>query len=428
MDKPLALICGLVLVLSLGSGCELSSSSDEESRDSISGHDGNSSLNDQAEPGDDRVSPGLGWYRIAEPPCSPNALWFDQDGAGFLGCGDKTEGHGLWTSSDSGRSWAEVPAFKDLRVNDLRRGPDGVLYGAGQFLAGDSPAFRITEAGGQLGVEALFTWGNSAWTKVAQAENIAVTGDGRVLVDSLTGTTAGYSTPQDGYVELSGLGEESLTDLQACEQDSECGSGVCSQSYECEGLETCCAVAETWQLRKILAFDNRFWGCGSVINDPARVRLPSRLPGATCHLQTLQLQEDHEDGELMDMHIWDGEHMIAAGADNTGEHPLIYVMTGDPYQRESWVKVDLVSQGITWTGAVRSLSVSGDQVVMVGSKWPTTQGGFVILSADRGKTWTDLTPVPESGKPLPFESVWFFPGGEILALGGEAWVYARSEF
>ncbi len=147
------------------------------------------------------VTTGPGWVTSADSgweehaaaaPCRPNALWFDDRHAGLMGCGDKADGAGLWTTSDGGETWQSQDSFSEIRVNDIRRAPDGLLYGAGQFLAGEAPVFSIDEGGPALGASGLYTWGDKASTKVGQAENIAVTADGQVLLESLTGTTAAY--------------------------------------------------------------------------------------------------------------------------------------------------------------------------------------------------------------------------------------------
>ncbi len=357
-----------------------------------------------------------GWQEDAGAvPCRPNALWFDDREHGFLGCGDKSEGAGLWSTADGGKTWQSNAALADIRVNDIRRAPDGILYGAGQYLAGESPVFTIGESGADLMPTALYTWGNKASTSVGQAENVAVTGDGQILIDSLTGTTAAYQAAGGDFTELHGLGEEQFTDLAPCTEDS---------SSDCGNTAPCCAFGIAYQVRSIVAFENSFYGCGSVINDPAQVRLPSKLPGASFHFQTLVLQNENEDGELLDMHLWSDTRMIAVGSDQSGDQPLIFVLSGDPYQKANWSQIHLSDQGIDWAGRAFALSAVGDQVVVVGEKSPSSKGGFIIASANGGQTWSDVTP-KNSGKVASLEQVWLFANGDILALGESTWSYTQ---
>ncbi len=338
------------------------------------------------------------WEEQSDAPCRPNALWFDDRQNGFMGCGDKAVGAGLWTTTDGGLTWQGHENFSEIRVNDLRRAPDGLLYGAGQFLAGEAPVFTIDEGGPALGATGLYVWGNQASTKVGQAENIAVTADGQVLLDSLTGTTAAYKDAQGSFTELHGLGEEQLTDPEA----------------------------PAYQVRSIAAYKNRFYGCGSLINDPARVRLPSKAPGATFHFETLVLQDESEDGELLDMHLWSDTRMIVVGSDQSGSQPLIFVLNGDPYSRAAWTQINLSDDGIEWAGRAFDVSVAGERVVVVGEKSPSSKGGFIVASEDGGLTWSDVTPDTDAGKIASLESVWLFEDGDIVAMGETTWIHTGS--
>jgi hypothetical protein len=373
------------------------------------------------------TSSSSGWEEhAAAAPCRPNALWFDDRQAGLMGCGDKAQGAGLWTTSDGGESWQSQENFSEIRVNDIRRAPDGLLYGAGQFLADEAPAFSIDEGGPELGASGLYVWGDKASTKVGQAENIVVAADGQVLLDSLTGTTAAYKPAGGDFTELHGLGEEQLTDLVPCVEASDCGSGVCKTAPECPTQEPCCGPAPAYQVRSMASLDNQFYACGSLINDPARVRLPSKAPGATFHFETLVLQDENEDGELLDMHLWSETKMIVVGSDQSGSQPLIFVLDGDPYSRASWSQIHLVDDGIEWDGRAFDVSVAGDRVVVVGEKSPSSKGGFIIASEDRGLTWYDATPDTPEGKIASLEKVWLFEDGDVIAMGETTWVFSGA--
>lgn len=342
--------------------------------------------------------PLAGSWWSASSPCpgsTTDALWFDDEARGFAGCGENAEGAGLWRTADGGSTWSAEPAFADVRVMDLRRGPDGVLYGAGVHRSAGYSAWRCDESGGALAPVALFTPGDDAFTSVAQGENVAVAADGQMLVDSLTGTNAAWRPAGGDFVELHSLLEEALTDPDA--------PGV--------------------QVRRVVAVADRFYACGSVINEPAQVFLPSRQPGATWHLERLRLQPPAEDGELLDLHVWSPERAIAVGFDHSGRSPLVYVLDGAAAAPASWQRIDLAAQGSAAPAGLNALHVVGDVVVAVGEQIPTTRGGLVLRSTDAGRTWQDVTPTPDSGRVGALSEVWLFANGDVFAAGGgrEAW-------
>ena len=368
-----------------------------------------------------------GWATSGSPPCSPNALWFDDRDNGFAACGDKNSGEGLYTTHDGGETWTSQKKLGSVRINDIRRGPDGLLYAAGQDQIGGSPVFTIDESNPEkLEVLAdLYPWGDKAFTKVGQAENVAVTEDGQVFVDSLTGTTAAYTpgagksvetwcdgsdssnfnpTPDFGWCELHGVGEESLADPNA----------------------------NAYQIRAVRAYGNKFYAVGSQINDPAKARMPSKLPGALYHFQTVQLQKDGEDGELLDMHMWSDTKIIAVGSDQSGYLPLIFICDGDCYDKAAWTQIELDDWDMSWDEAAgKAVAVQGDHIIVVGNQVPTSKGGIVVESTDGGKNWTDLTPVAAAatakGKLGELENVELFPNGDIYIVGpGGAWTFTAE--
>ena len=391
-----------VTILFLAPGCETTKDSDVPlSPSDVTDPGTTTDPGSVADPGSpaDVPATSAGWTQ-ASTPCpgsKTNALWFDNRLTGYVGCGENASGKGLFVTKDGGLTWTAAPDFDQVRVNDIRRGGDGKLYGAGVHTLDGYSAWLIDETGGSLKPVALFQPGKNAYTKVAQGENLAVTKDVQALVDSLTGTSAAYRPAGGTFTEMSSLGEETLDDPKA----------------------------GGFQVRRVVDFDNKFYACGSVINEPAQVMVPSKKPGATYHMARIELQPSTRDGELLDMHLWSASRAIVAGHDQSEQYPLVYLGNGDLTVKASWSQVDLKTSGITYKAGVNAVFVLGETVIVACDKIPTQEGGCVWKSTDGGKTWADITPKLEKGTIGPMSAAWAFDNGDIVAAGGgaEMWIY-----
>ncbi|HRW55804.1 MAG TPA: hypothetical protein P5081_23275, partial [Phycisphaerae bacterium] len=320
-----------------------------------------------------------------------NAMWFDDRDNGFIGCGENASGTGLFVTTDGGVTWNEELLFQQIRVNDVTRTADGTLYATGTDTSGGPEAFMIDESGANRQPIGIYSASNSAFTAVGQGENIAVTSDGQIFIDSLTGTQAAYRN----------VGEANFTEL----------------NFFITG-----GVSE--QVSRVVAFNNRFWAVGSVINQPGKVYYPT--PGATdaYEMTKLELQPSNQDGELHDIYLWSETSALVCGFDQSQRFPLIYSLNGDASDINNWTKINLFDSGINYQGGAWKMSVIGDVVVMVGQTFPNNHG-FVVFSADRGLTWTDISPIDENGDFVAnlMTNVWFFADGTILAAAesGEMW-------
>ncbi len=336
------------------------------------------------------------WSQLTQP-CGgtrTDAFWFDDRDNGYIGCGTNANGFGLFVTTDGGVTWNEELNFQEVRINDIFRAADGKLYATGTDTAGGFEVFEIDESGAQRQLVGLYTASNSAFTAVSQGENIAVTDDGQMFVDSLTGTQTAYrDTGEANFTELNGF----LSGGQPSEQMS-----------------------------RVIAFNNRFWGVGSVINMPGTVYYPTGNNTDKYEMNKIELQPSNMDGELHDIYLWSETSGIVCGFDQSLRFPLIYTLSGDPSDINSWTKINLADSGITYQGGAWKMSVIGDVVVLVGQTFPTNDG-FVVFSADRGQTWNDISPVFGDGSFAAnlMTNVKFFSDATILvcAEGGEMWRY-----
>lgn len=361
------------------------------------GDDGASDNGNQNDNGDDGMNdemPASQTWSPGSQPCGgtqTNAFWFDSATRGYIGCGENAVGAGLYVTDDGGATWESQPLFNNTRINDIRRGPDGVLYATGTDAVDGHAVFIIDESGPVRQLVGLYQGSNSAFLQVSQGENIAITQDGQIMVDSLTGNQMIYR----------GVGDTQFTELMSFIDD---GSSA--------------------QVSRIIAHNNGFWAAGGLINLPGAVYFPSSQPGATFELTKLELQPSTRDGEMHDIFVWSDTSALICGFDQSLSFPLIYRLDGDKTDLANWTKIELFNSGINYQGGAWKMSVLGDTVVMVGQTFPSNNG-FVIRSFDRGLTWEDISPVDENGDFAVslLTNVWLFEGGTILAAGegGELW-------
>lgn len=341
------------------------------------------------------------WTKLTQP-CGgtrANAFWFDSRMDGYIGCGDNAAGFGLYVTDDGGETWESQSLFNGARINDIRRGPDGVLYATGTDTVDSYEVFTVDESGPVRQLVGLYQSGGNAFTSVSQGENIAVTEDGQLFVDSLTGTQTAYRA----------AGAANFMELET----------------HLDGVLTGGSTPGE-QMSRVIGFNNRFWGVGSVINRPGTVYYPSNEPGATYHMKKVEVQPSTRDGELHDIYMWSETSGLVIGFDQSLRYPLIHRLTGDASDAANWAKIDLFNSGIDYQGGAWKMAVRGDEVVLVGQTFPNNHG-FVVHSMDRGMTWTDVSPVDENDDFVAnlMSNVWYFEDDTILvtAESGELWRY-----
>ena len=321
-------------------------------------------------------------------PCggsATNALLFDSSGIGWIGCGENADGAGLYTSQDNGASWSEVYGWEEVRVSDIREGPDGELLLAGKDTLDSGIAFEIAPDGTE---SVLLDYGpSSPFMRIGHAENILVTRSGEALVDSLTGVYVGWRPDADASWQ-----EWYYFDDQLLEDGTE-------------------RVAP---IRQLALLGDRWVAVGGAISDPPQVFLPSTHPDATVHVTTLEV--DTTNGELYDVEVLSdldasgNAEIIAGGWDQTDRDLMMFRCSGDPWNPASWTRITLANP---FEGAVFALASDAERVVAVGERFPSSAGGFVLESRDGGVTWSDITPDGASS----LSEVAFLPNGQLYVAG-----------
>lgn len=325
-------------------------------------------------------------WTVVSGPClgsQTNAMHFDADGRGYLGCGENADGVGLHRSDDGGRSWARVDGFDRVRVSDIRRGPDGALLLAGKDTTGPAIAYAYRD-GAAPSVEVLLNYGPRApFMRIGHAENVVVAADGAAMVDSLTGSYVGYRAAADeDFVEY----------------------------YY--GLDADDAEAAL-TIRRLGLVDGAFFGVGGSISDPAQVFVEADRPRFT------RVALGEHDGELYDF-AQVGDAVLVGGWDQTDREPLLLRGVGDLARPESWTRLDVTAR--VAQGAVRGVHAVGDDVLVVGERFPTAAGGFALFSSDGGEHWADVT--PKGARVL--SRAWLFSDGRAVVAGAGGYLALGS--
>ncbi len=361
-------------------------------------------------------------------PCSDKAtMWWDDDNKAFWGCG-KAGTNGFSTTTDGGMTWTAQRKFDGVKVQGLTRA-SGTLYVSG--IVGSGPVGTVNESSPErMDFTELYVRGKNAFTAVGQGEGVAVTSDGQILVDSLTGTTAVYSPGNNaaGKAWFSSV----CTGKDPSNFNPDSSKTFCEMhSVGEEKLDD--ANATAYQVTAIQAVNDQFYATGRRINEPAKMRMPSKKAGATYHMQTVQLQKSSEAGEMLDLVVWPNGRIITVGTDqSSGAYlPLIYLCSEgkDCYDAANWQDIELDTQGFKYDLSARdgrAVDASGDTIVVVGNFVPNT-GGWVVMSKDAGKTWQDLTPAlaalsPKAKLNLVYD-VKVFPSGKIMIFGEDNFIY-----
>ncbi len=365
---------------------------DNDNQDDNNDDNQNDNQNEVADPNDDMPASNT-WSKLTQPcgGTKTNAMWFDDRDNGFIGCGENASGTGLFVTTDGGVTWTEELLFQNIRINDITRDSGGNLYATGTDTSGGPEAFMVDESGANRMPIGIYSASNSAFTAVGQGENIAVTDDGQLFIDSLTGTQSAYRD----------VGEANFTELSTF-----LSGGLPSE-----------------QVSRVIAFNNRFWAVGSLINKPGTVYYPSPTPTGNYEMNKIEVQPSNQDGELHDIYLWSETSGLVCGFDQSQRFPLIYSLDGDPSDINNWTKINLIDSGINYQGGAWKMSVVGDVVVMVGQTFPNNHG-FVVFSADRGLTWTDISPIQDGDFAANLmTNVRLFDDSTVLAAAesGEMW-------
>jgi hypothetical protein len=295
-----------------------------------------------------------------------DALHRDADGTLWLGCGTNATGYGLFRSTDGGSGWqpaavSPADAFDQFRVMSISRGHDGALYAAGFTAVQGSLLMvqRVATGAAPFVASATLVGVNQVGRQfpVGSYRELA---DGRAIAEALNGTNLLYR-PTAGT-----------------------GSSAAAWTRE----------LGTVQILDLVVHDDRFWGAGSLINQPPRVFLPPQAPASPpWQFQTLDLQPGNGwKGELWALAV-NAHRLVAVGVNQDDDTGRIFVSGADPYQLSGYSELSMsaiTGDAATWA---RGVCMRNDRVVVVGERQPLGSGsGRVLISNDGGDSFADITP------------------------------------
>ncbi|MFK7985608.1 MAG: hypothetical protein AB8I08_06215 [Sandaracinaceae bacterium] len=324
-----------------------------------------------------------------------DALWVDDDGTMFIGCGSGAVGNGMYMSTDEGLTWsipATNPSVLDtFRVLSIHRGFGGLLYVGGQGPA-MSMVVSLDTSSSPFAAEAVLTRGTTVGTSFL-ASPFVTTASGAAWADSFNGSDSLYRA------------NDSVGDAAAEWTDASLGR----------------------QMIDLVAVGERFVGCGSTIAQPPYVFLPSQESGAEpWEMTQLELVSGlgAYDGEMWGVAA-DDDRVVVVGVNQDANVGKIFVSGADRYTASDYTQLDIdpllptrvSGADSTWA---RGVCMDGMRVVVVGEIQPLGAGdnsGFVLESTDGGSTFTDITP---DGSPDTWSKCQIMDGGRVVVAGAGA--------
>ena len=316
--------------------------------------------------------------QVQETSClgyQTEAMLVDDAGGMWIGCGSD---EGLFYAADPFvDEFYEVDGFENYLVYDLEQGVDGKIYVAGGYWEG---APILVSLDGDTITELLHY--DSQAMPMGKSQNVALADDQKIMVDSLTGGNIGYFD----------------------------GNSWTEAYYWNEGALS--GDEEGYQMSELVSLGSAFFAVGSVIASPPAVFFPSEKEGATYHFEVVELTDDSRYGALEAVAVLGEDHLIAGGADNSYHDTTLWSCTAQCRDAQSWQEQSFDFDAGKYTTI--HFDDDGMHGIAVGELDPQSAGGFVLLTADGGASWTRV-----AGEYPGLTAAWAFDDGSYaIASGG----------
>jgi len=305
----------------------------------------------------------------------------------IVGC---SNGAGLWHSTDGGDTFAKAHPSNDLYVFDLKRSRDGDLLVCGHDYEADGVLLYRGQPGGSW--DPVLSYGNNAADlRAAYLSNCGAVAEGREGQLVVASLTAGDITwTEDG-------GNSWAKEFRYWEDDN----------LEPDGYAF-------HYLFHLYGIDGEIYGAGSQITEPPVFFQPS--PHADADWWTLDsiTIDNGVDGEVWALGTPDeGGTWVAGGRDQSASAQASGFLYWSGDAGETWDALELPSG----TDIVRGVAFADNGLngIAIGHKYPTSEGGFALVTSNGGQSWTPL----DEDLPL-LESVAVF--GDTYWLAGDAWL------
>ena len=334
------------------------------------------------------------------------AVLFTSDKDGLVGCAGSSSGS-TFITSDGGKTWNELSdedtgmtGFSDMRVYDIDTDSDGNLYICGFNNDAASTVYLYKYSPTDLTYTVLLDETNKAFSTqgISSCGGVAVVGN-KIIVDSLTSYEVVVSEDGGSTWARDEVWEEANLDLDADASDFN-------------------ELRSVYQMWRTLKVGNDFYGVGSHSSDNPRFYKKSTHSKAGFHNMKVHKVRDDINGIARGLASPScGETWIAGGKNadvtTTGSGFLSISENGG----ETWSEVSLPSpssEDYTFD-VVQDIKChsSGAICYAVGHKYPESQGGFILYSTDKGKSWSELSVFDTKGDLIKLAtlddgSAWFF--------------------
>lgn len=337
-----------------------------------------------------------GWQVLGTHPCLEyrvDAMLVEQGGEQlWLGCGSGSTGYGLFHSDDGGASWDLARTephdyFATFRVNDIKRGADGLLYVAGAQHPGSDMAVRVDTDASPFAVSSILGRGTQHFASF-QVGGFQIDDDGWAIAVSLTGT--------DLMVR-----EHADADFAPAQDWSSTG--------------------RAFQILGTALHEGVFYGSGSTIADTFRLFLPAHNSGDAFQLDVLGFEGTR--GELWGLAI-DASGIAAAGVEQRTNHAAVVTGPLDGRTEADFFVHDL-RPVLRQDAPSRLYGVcrQGERILALGD-YSTRSHGLALLSTDNGASFREVTTGEESnGGPSPIlDRCAFLDDSTVVIAGGQGFV------
>jgi hypothetical protein len=338
-------------------------------------------------------------YQLAElsDPCggagTPYAMYFEDSLTGWVGCGN---GIGLYKSFDGGESFEDGHFSTwtgDLYILEITPDPSGGLLFCGHdYSYASTLIYRYKDGEWSDLLHYGANWNDPTSTQFSNCGVVAAAGDDTILTASNT----------IGDISWSQNNGQTWTAEERYWEDA----NLYPNGYS------------AYQMLNLLSAGGKYYGAGSVINEPPVFLGPSQHPDGQWYNFHATIIDPTAIGE-----IWalatpdDGTTFFAGGRDQRYSDRASGFFYQSQDGGQSWSKVELAEE----LDIMHDIEFAADGLhgIAVGHRYPPASlGGYILLTEDGGVSWMVLeTEVPPLYTAAIVDTSWWVAGDGFLMRG-----------